>query len=228
MAVIATGLADIRTSSAAFQRCERGTTGREAALHYFATAVTRVASNFSRWKTRVSHDEDRENVRAVLAGDDSAFGRIVERWQRPLVSLAYRFVRDRGRAEDLAQDAFLRAYRTLASWRQDSAFSTWLFALALNLFRSELRRIPPRMVSIDDVGELAGRSEPWEFEQSDRARVVRAAVLALPTKYRETMVVYYFHRSEVAATAMTLGIPEGTVKARLHRGRELLRRKLTA
>jgi len=197
-------------------------------LHYFATAASAAASNPSRWKTRVSHDEDRDIVRKVLAGDDAAFGRIVARWQGPLVSLAYRFTRDRGRAEDLAQEGFLRAYRTLGSWREDSAFSTWLFALALNLFRSELRRIPPRTVSIEDVGELRDdRSETPGLDRSDRDRTVRAAVQALPARYREAVTVFYFHRSDVAITAKTLGIPEGTVKARLHRGRELLRRKLT-
>jgi len=176
----------------------------------------------------VSHDEDRETVRRVLSGDDHAFGRIVARWQGPLVSLAYRFARDHGRAEDLAQDAFLRVYRTLGSWREDSAFSTWLFALALNLFRTELRRIPPRTVSIDDVGELRdGRSATNAVDDSDRDRALRAAVAALPAKYRDAMTVFYFHRSDVAVTAKTLGVPEGTVKARLHRGRELLRRKLT-
>ena len=170
-------------------------------------------------------DEDREIVRKVLAGDDAAFAGIVTRWQGPLVTLAYRFTRDAGRAEDLAQEAFLRTYRTLGSWREDSAFSTWLFALALNLYRSELRRIPPRTVSIEDVAEIPdGRREG--SEPSDRDRAVRAAVLTLPAKYREAMIVFYFHRSDVAVAARTLGVPEGTVKARLHRGRELLRRKL--
>jgi RNA polymerase sigma-70 factor (ECF subfamily) len=176
----------------------------------------------------VGHDEDREIVRKVLAGDDSAFGAIVTRWKGPLVSLAYRFARDSGRAEDLAQEAFLRAFRTLGTWREDSAFSTWLFALALNLFRSELRRIPPRTVSIEDVPEPRdGRSGTTDDGQADRDRAVRSAVQTLPAKYRDAMIVFYFHRSDVAVTAKMLGIPEGTVKARLHRGRELLRRKLT-
>jgi RNA polymerase sigma-70 factor (ECF subfamily) len=174
----------------------------------------------------VSHEEDRETVRRVLAGDHSAFGRIVTRWQGPLVTLAYRFTRDRGRAEDLAQEAFLQAYRTLSSWREDSAFSTWLFALTLNLYRSELRRIPQRTVSIEDVAEPRGDQGSPAFEQSDRDRAVRAAVLTLPPKYRDVITVYYFHRSDVALTARSLGLAEGTVKARLHRGRELLRRKL--
>ncbi|HJQ99910.1 MAG TPA: sigma-70 family RNA polymerase sigma factor [Candidatus Polarisedimenticolaceae bacterium] len=174
----------------------------------------------------MSHDEDREAVRRVLAGDDSAFGRIVTRWKGPLVTLAYRFTHDRGRAEDLAQEAFLRAYRTLPSWQEDAAFSTWLFALALNLYRSELRRIPQRTVSIEDVAEPRDEARPPAFEQEDRDRAVRAAVLTLPAKYRDAITIFYFHRSDVALAAKSLGIPEGTLKARLHRGRELLRRKL--
>jgi RNA polymerase sigma-70 factor (ECF subfamily) len=177
---------------------------------------------------RVSHDEDRKIVERVLAGDEAAFGRIVARWQGPLVSLAYRFTRDHGRAEDLAQDAFLRAYRTLASWREDSAFSTWLFALALNLYRSELRRIPPPTVSIENAPEISdGRSETLAIDRADRDRAVRAAVQALPAKYREALIVFYFHGADVGHAAKTLGIPEGTVKARLHRGRDLLRLKLS-
>lgn len=175
----------------------------------------------------MSHEGDREIVRRVRAGDDSAFGEIVERWQGPLVTLAYRFTRDHGRAEDLAQEAFLRVYRTLGTWREDSAFSTWLFALALNLFRSELRRIPARTVSIEDVAEIRdGRSDG--VEDPDRARAVRTAVQALPVKYRDAVISFYFHRSDLAVTAKTLGVPEGTIKARLHRGRELVRRKLAA
>ena len=74
--------------------------------------------------------EDREDVETVLGGDVSAFERLVLRWQTPLINLAYRFCRDRGRAEDLAQEAFLRVYRGLHTWRRDAAFSTWLFAVA--------------------------------------------------------------------------------------------------
>src|SRR4029450_11803584 len=94
--------------------------------------------------------DDLADVDRVLAGDVSAFEPIVRRWQRPLVNLAYRFCRDRGRAEDMAQDAFLRAYRARASWRRDAAFSTCLFALATNLYRSEIRRLPPMTAPLDE------------------------------------------------------------------------------
>src|SRR5262249_36619692 len=105
------------------------------------------------WRARVSISEDRADVEKVLSGDISAFEGIVRRWQRPLINLAYRFCRDRGRAEEMAQEAFLRAYRKLPLWRKDAVFSTWLFALAANLYRSELRRIPMRTVPLADIVE---------------------------------------------------------------------------
>ena len=90
----------------------------------------------------MSADEDLADVNRVLAGEVQAFEGIVRRWQGPLVNMAWRYCRDRGRAEEMAQEAFLRAWRGLAGWRRESSFSTWLFALAANVFRSELQRFP--------------------------------------------------------------------------------------
>lgn len=173
----------------------------------------------------MSAGDDQADVERVLGGEVAAFEHIVRRWQNPLVNLAYRFCGDRGRAEDMAQEAFLRAYRGLGGWRKDAAFSTWLFALATNLYRSELRRIPARTVALEEIAELRdARDGGWEEESRDRA--VRRAVSALPPKYREALTLFYFHEMDVPAAARSLGLPEGTVKARLHRGRELLRGKL--
>jgi RNA polymerase sigma-70 factor (ECF subfamily) len=175
----------------------------------------------------VSASDDEADVVKVLAGDISAFEGIVRRWQRPLVNLAFRFCRDRGRAEDMAQEAFLRTYRALGQWRKDAAFSTWLFALATNLYRSELRRIPVRVLPLNDVMELRDTSA-WDggLEEKDRNHAVRRAVFALPAKYREALILFYFHDMNVTAAAQSLGLPEGTVKARLSRGREILRSRL--
>lgn len=175
--------------------------------------------------------QDQADVERVLAGDTSAFAGIVQRWQGPLVNLAYRFCRDRGRAEEMAQEAFLRAYRGLAKWRRDAAFSTWLFALATNLYRTELRRIPACTVSFEDASEPQdvrgdGQAMQRRLEDQERDRAVRRAVDALPSKYREALLVFYFQEMDVAAAARSLGVAEGTVKARLSRGRTLLRRKL--
>src|SRR5437764_94226 len=78
--------------------------------------------------TGMAQDEYAADVQRVLGGDVSSFEGIVRRWQGPLVNLAYRYCRDRGQAEDMAQEAFLSAYRALHQWRGDAAFSSWLFA----------------------------------------------------------------------------------------------------
>jgi RNA polymerase sigma-70 factor (ECF subfamily) len=176
-----------------------------------------------------SATDDQADVERVLAGNIAAFEGIVQRWQTPLVNLAYRFCHDRGRSEDMAQEAFLRAYRGLAQWRKDAVFSTWLFALATNLYRSELRRIPARTVSLNDIAEPPDpRASDGGLEDRDYDRdlVVRRAVGALPAKYREALTLFYFHEMDVTTAARSLGLPEGTLKARLFRGREILRSKL--
>ena len=174
-------------------------------------------------------DDGAAAVDRVLRGDVEAFAEIVERWQGPLVALAYRFCHDRSRAEDMAQEAFVRAFRALHQWRREAAFSTWLFALATNVYRAELRRRRAPLVSLDDVADpvdsfdLAG-----DHEDSLRRAAVRRALDALPARYRDTLVLFYFHEMDVERAAASLGVPVGTVKARLSRGRDLLRRKLVA
>jgi RNA polymerase sigma-70 factor (ECF subfamily) len=175
----------------------------------------------------VSATEDGADVARVLGGDISAFEGIVRRWQAPLVNLAFRFCRDRGRAEDMAQEAFLRAYRSLAGWRRDAAFSTWLFAIAANTYRSELHRIPAAMLPLDAIREprQPGQADGG-LEDRTRDEFIRRAVAALPPKYRDAVILFYFHGMDVASAARSLGLPEGTVKTRLSRAREILRRKL--
>ena len=175
----------------------------------------------------MSAQDDAGAVDRVLQGDLSAFAEIVQRWQGPLVNLAYRFVRDRGRAEEMAQEAFVRAFRALATWRRDAALSTWLFALAANLYRSELRRIPARLVPLDTIAEPADpRSIGRDMDDEERRRIVRRTLHTLPPKYRDALVLFYFHDMDVATTARSLSLKEGTVKARLSRGRDMLRKKL--
>jgi RNA polymerase sigma-70 factor, ECF subfamily len=175
----------------------------------------------------MSAEEDEEDVERVLSGDLSAFEGVVRRWQRPIVNLAFRFFRNRERAEEMAQEAFLCAYRSLSKWRKEAAFSTWLFAIATNVYRNEFRRFRQVTVSLDDIPELLdSRTFAAKVEERDQSRIVRQAVLSLPLKYREALILYYFHDMDIPATARSLRVPEGTVKARLARGRGILRNKL--
>ncbi len=170
--------------------------------------------------------DDKTDVERVLAGDVRAFEGIVRRWQGPLVNMAWRYCRDRGRAEELAQEAFLRAWRGLKSWRRESSFSTWLFALAGNVYRSELKRFPTETVPMEEIAEpSAPAAQHHDLATRLNSEAVRRAVLALPVRYREPVVLFYFHEMDVGAAARTMGLPEGTVKARLARARALLRRR---
>jgi RNA polymerase sigma-70 factor, ECF subfamily len=176
----------------------------------------------------VSAAEDQADVDQVLAGNLEAFEGIVRRWQGPLVNLAYRFCRDRGRAEEMAQEAFLRAYNALSQWRREAAFSTWFFSLATRLYCSHLRRIPLRAISLEDIPEPqdSHRADAG-LEEQDTHRTLCRALDSLPAKYREPLLLYYFHELDITAAAKSLALPEGTVKARLSRGRDLLRAKLS-
>ena len=175
----------------------------------------------------VETDQDSADVRSVLDGNTAAFENIVRRWQRPLINLAYRFCRDRQRAEEMAQDAFIQIYRNLGQFRGDAVFSTWIFAVSLNVYRSSMRRKSLPIESLDDLAEIAGTySSTSHIEQQEREELVRKAVTVLPPRYRDAIIIFYFRDKNLTEAAQILGVPEGTVKAWLHRGRELLRQKL--
>lgn len=171
----------------------------------------------------MGHDDDAPDVALALEGDSEAFGRIVRRRETRLVSLAYRLAGDRTLAEDLAQMAFVQAYRSLAKWRGEGPFAAWLTRLALNVIRGELRRTRLDAIALADAPEPGTAPEEPEGE---RDPALRRALAALPAIYREALVLYYFEDADVARAARTLGVSEGTVKARLSRGRALLREAL--
>lgn len=184
----------------------------------------RRAPNLS--PTSKSATDDLADVERVLAGEVRAFEGILRRWQGPLINMAWRYCRDRGRAEELAQEAFIRAWKGLALWRREASFSTWLFALAANVFRSELKRFPTVDLPLDAAPEPSGPAlQHHALEQKSECEALRRAVLALPPRYREPVILFYFHEMDLSAAARTMRLPEGTLKARLSRARALLRRR---
>jgi RNA polymerase sigma-70 factor (ECF subfamily) len=171
-------------------------------------------------------DQDAADAARVLAGDLSAFEGIVRRWQHRLVNLAWRFCRDRTMAEDMAQEVFVKIFRSLAAFRGESAFSTWLTAIAVNTYRSRLRAEGQPLLSLDPARTFAVEPGPLHgLMERQRAEAVRRAVLTLPGRYRDAILMFYFEEKSLTDAARVLGVAEGTLKARLHRGRELLRRR---
>lgn len=161
-------------------------------------------------------DEDRADAARVIAGDTQAFEGIVRRWQSPLINLAYRFCRDRGRSEEMAQEVFLRAFRNLASWRQELTFSTWLFALATNLYCSELRRIPPISLPFDK-GQM---SQPIHAPSTaDSKNATRARQFTKPCRTFLRSTVRFSH--SIIFTRRTFPRPRSASSCRRVRSRHI-------
>jgi RNA polymerase sigma-70 factor (ECF subfamily) len=175
----------------------------------------------------LADDQDRAHVRRVRAGDIEAFEPIVRRWQGPLLNLAYRYCRNRGEAEEMVQEAFLRVYRKLHLYREEATFSTWMFSVAMRLFISHMRRRKPAGLPLEDFDRMPG-GDPASLlvEQRDRDETVRRAVGTLPYRYQEAITLFYFLERDVEESARVLGVSTGTFKSRLHRGREMLRKKI--
>jgi len=177
----------------------------------------------------LSDDQDRTDVEQVIAGNEDAFEGIVQRWQGPLINLAYRYCYNHAVAEEMAQEAFLKIFRSLGQWRGEGRLSTWMFAVASNVYRSQVRRKKLPKVPLETIGEFAAqRIEQDELDERQRGELVRRAVLGLPAKYRDALTLFYFHEMDVRQAAKSLGVSEGTLKSQLHRGRGLLERKLGA
>jgi RNA polymerase sigma-70 factor, ECF subfamily len=173
--------------------------------------------------------EDATDIEKVLAGDISAFERVVHRWQGPLRSLAYRFFHDSNRAEEMTQEALLRAYCALGQWRKEASFGTWLYALASNVYRADLRRVRACVVRLEDVPEPRDLRLPdRKLDLEERNQILRNAVLSLPANYRDVLVLYYYCDHNIAMIQLSLGLSQGSVKTRLQRGRAILRKKLSS
>lgn len=169
-------------------------------------------------------------------GDLAAFQTLVGRHQRRIFSLALRLARDHAEAEDMAQEAFLRIYRGLSSFRGESQFSTWMVRVALNTFNRYLKRLPKtsplpeRELAEDATDGLsvtastgAGHADPESLVASrEEAAQVRRLVAALPARFRDAITVFYLNERSTEEAAEALGISIGTLKSRLFRAREML------
>jgi RNA polymerase sigma factor (sigma-70 family) len=188
------------------------------------------------WECDVRTD-DSSLIERCLANDQRAFRDLIRRYERAVYSLARRMVDDEEEARDIAQEAFIRAFRSLESFERTRPFSSWIFKITSNLCIDYYRRRRPATLSLDAPDEdgrprfeLADeRPRPDEdAARSEDERRLEALVRSLPATYR--IVVLLRHQSGLAYEEISsaLGVPLGTVKARLHRAHHLLRRKLEA
>jgi len=165
-------------------------------------------------------------VQRARDGDQIAFRDLYDRNVDRIHRLAYRMAGDEDLAKDFTQETFLRAYQSLAQFRGDAAFSTWLHSIAVSVSLNGLRKVDrhrKRERSLEDAAHVAPERRKLEHDARDR---LREAVDGLPEIYRTVFLMHdlegYSHRE----IAETLGVAEGTSKARLFRAREKLRAAL--
>jgi RNA polymerase sigma-70 factor, ECF subfamily len=175
---------------------------------------------------------DGELVLTAVAGRESAFEELVRRYQRPIASYVYRMVGDYDAALDLTQEVFIKVYNSLARYRSEFKFSTWIYKIAHNAAIDHLRRHSVRdqilTAGVDSTrSEIAIESRrltpEQESEREERRSEIESVVQSLPAAYRELIVLRHSHDLSYDEIAEVTGLPLGTVKNRLFRAREAMR-----
>jgi RNA polymerase sigma-70 factor (ECF subfamily) len=190
-------------------------------------------------KESVSLEEDLEGefLGRLLQGEASAFQEVVARYQRRIFGFCLRMIGDVAEAEDLAQEVFLRAFRSIRRFRRQSKFSTWLYQIARNLSLNRIRYLRRRRTSdlqsvpMENEASLAVVFENGEIDspegavlEQERRRHLSEAIVSLDVSYREVILLRDVEGLSYGEISETLGTAVGTVKSRLHRGRmELLK-----
>lgn len=172
---------------------------------------------------------DKELFARVASDDERAFAMFIERYKSRLYNFVFRIISEKETAEDILQDTFLRVYNQRKNYSPDFALSTWVYTIALNLVRSELRKRKLRKyLSLDflkeesDV-ELAdmGNPEPGQLKP-----LLEKAINTLPEEYRTAFILCDIERLPYHEIAEIMRVPVGTVKSRINRARSMLREKL--
>lgn len=178
-----------------------------------------------------------QRIKQVLKGDHEAFAEIVDIYKDKIFHLSYRMLGNRHEAEDIAQEAFVRAFVNIHSFDQSKKFSTWLYRIATNLCIDRVRKKKPDYFLDSEVAGTEGltlysqiatdeKGPEAAVETMEIQEVVQQEILRLPDKYRVVIVLRYIDELSIREISGVLDIPEGTVKTRIHRGREALRKQL--
>ena len=175
---------------------------------------------------------DQALVRRTLAGDLDAFGELIQLYQSSVVNVCYRVLGNRHDAEDLAQEAFIRAYKHLASYDQERPFGPWMRTLAANLCYNKLKRVEVAQVLLEDERDIESKNpiinpeNALEISQENRA--LYRAIWDLPHSQRIALELRHFQGLSYQEMADAMKLPLNTVRSHLYRGRQKLAELLEA
>lgn len=179
----------------------------------------------------------KKRIKQVLKGDQNAYAEIVEIYKDKVFQLCYRMLGNRHEAEDMAQEAFIRAYVNIATFNINLKFSTWLYRIATNLCIDRIRKKKPDFYLDAEVSGTDGLTmysqipadtalPEDEVESIELQEIIQREISRLPEKYRSVIVLKYIEELSLNEISEILDMPLGTVKTRIHRGREALRHQL--
>lgn len=179
----------------------------------------------------------KQKIKQVKKGDQSAFEEIVNFYQNKVFQICYRMLGNRHEAEDIAQEAFIRAYVNIQTFDEKRKFSTWLYRIATNLTIDRIRKKKPDYFLDAEIKGSEGLSmysqlsaeQPLpeeEVESLELQEYIQQQIMDLPPKYRTVIILRYIDELPLQEISEILDMPVGTVKTRIHRGREALRKKL--
>lgn len=184
----------------------------------------------------MTSEDDQKLIQATLAGDTDAFGQLVVRYQDRLYNSLMLMVKSPEDARDLAQEAFVHAFRKLDSFRGDAQFYTWLFRIAVNATISFRRKAARQKTSsvetakeaagIEPVDERGGARPSGRMEVQEEQELVRRALSELSDEFRQAIVLTEIEGLSYEDAAEAVGCPIGTIRSRIHRARNELREKL--
>ena len=197
-----------------------------------------AATRHARPRAAVSAEE-RALIERCKRGDLAAFNDLVRKYEKQVYNFAYRLTGNYDDANDVAQDAFLRVFNAIGSFRGDSSFSTWLFRITTNVFLDERKKAKAHpQSSLDEYLELGESSVARQIEdpsptpeavleESERALILQKAVSDLPEYQRAMVTLYHGQQKSYEEIAEIMDLPIGTVKSRLNRARLALKEKLS-
>ena len=175
-------------------------------------------------------ESDAELVAQARRGDEAAFEQLVLRHQRYVFNLAYRVLGDYAEAEDVTQEAFVRVWRGLSSFRGQARFTTWLYRIVHNLCLNRLPGLQRELLHTEPLEEVLadpGPSPADLFAVREQMVFLHAQLDRLPEKYRLVLTLRYLQHLSYDEIAAALEMPMGTVKTHIHRARRLLRERLS-
>ncbi len=173
---------------------------------------------------------DHDIIGRIAAGDKNGYALLLERYRGKVMTLALRMLPRREEAEEAAQDAFVRAFRSLHQFEQRAQFSTWLYRITYNVCVTQIsrRRIATHSIDEEDSPELMDSADSVEetMESRELRDALNRAIAKLKPEYASLITLFYMHEQTHEEIGVITGLPLGTIKNRLHRGRIELRRIL--